>query len=147
MHGRRWPPIATLSTRWRLSEHLRRNSSISSPLLRVGRSERRQLHHDELAEAPAAREVDDSPDRRVIRSLVGSRRIEHDQGARVRPLARSPDREDSFGGLAEATPLDFSDRDGLCPATRGAGVLYNTYWVRFARGRDTFGRAVGNTTE
>ena len=38
-------------------------------------------------------------------------------------LARSPDRGDSFGGLVEASPLDFSDPDGLCRSMRGAGVL------------------------
>ena len=28
---------------------------------------------------------------------------------------------------------------------QGAGVLYNTYWIRFARGRVTFDRAASNT--
>ena len=28
---------------------------------------------------------------------------------------------------------------------RGAGILYNTYWVRYARGQTTFDRAVENT--
>ena len=68
-----------------------------------------------------------------------------DQGVRVRTLARSPDRGDSFGGLVEAAPLDFSDPDGLCRLMRGAGVLYNTIWVRYAHGRTTFDLAVENT--
>ena len=68
-----------------------------------------------------------------------------DQGVRVRTLARSPDREASFGGLVEAAPLDFSDPDGLCRLMRGAGVFYNTYWVRYAHGRTTFDLAVDNT--
>ena len=68
-----------------------------------------------------------------------------DQGVRVRTLARSPDRENSFGGLVEATPLDFSDPDGLCRSMQGAGVFYNTYWVRCAHGRTTFDLAVENT--
>src|SRR3989441_2164687 len=42
-------------------------------------------------------------------------------------------------------PLDFADRDGLASALRGATTLYNTYWVRFPRGRVTFERAVANT--
>ena len=29
---------------------------------------------------------------------------------------------------------------------RGAEVLYNTYWIRFPRGRVTFDQAVSNTT-
>ncbi len=68
-----------------------------------------------------------------------------DQGVRVRTLTRSPARDDSFGGLVEAAPLDFSKPDRLCRSMQGAGVLYNTYWVRFARGRTTFDRAVENT--
>ena len=28
---------------------------------------------------------------------------------------------------------------------RGAGILYNTYWVQYARGQTTFDRAVENT--
>ena len=68
-----------------------------------------------------------------------------DQGVRVRTLARSPDRGDSFGGLVEAAPLDFSDPDGLCRSMQGADVLYNTYWVRYAHGRTTFDLAVENT--
>ena len=36
-----------------------------------------------------------------------------DQGVRVRTLARSPDRGDSFGGRVEVAPLDFSDPDGF----------------------------------
>src|SRR2546427_1879908 len=42
-------------------------------------------------------------------------------------------------------PLDFADRDGLASALRGATTLYNTYWVRFPRGRVTFERAVANS--
>ena len=68
-----------------------------------------------------------------------------DQGVRVRTLARSPDREASFGGLVEAAPLDFSDPDGLCGLMRGAGVFYNTYWVRYAHGRISFDLVVDNT--
>src|SRR2546428_1015032 len=42
-------------------------------------------------------------------------------------------------------PLDFTDRDGLGSALRGATTLYNTYWVRFPRGWVTFEQAVDNT--
>ena len=63
----------------------------------------------------------------------------------MRTLTRSPDRRDPFGGLASAAPLDFSDPGGLSRAMRGAGVLYNTYWVRFGRGRTTFDQVVENS--
>ena len=68
-----------------------------------------------------------------------------DQGVRVRTLARRPDRGDSFGGLVEAAPLDFSGPNRLCRSMQGAGVLYNTYWVRYAHGQTTFDRAAENT--
>ena len=68
-----------------------------------------------------------------------------DEGVVVRTLTRSPDREGPFGGLVPAAPLDFSDPDGLCRTMRGAGVLYNTYWIRFGRGRNTFDQAVENS--
>ena len=67
------------------------------------------------------------------------------QGVRVRTLTRRFDRLYSFGGMVEAAPLDFSNEDRLCRSMQGAGVLYNTYWVRFERGRTTFAGAVENT--
>ena len=68
-----------------------------------------------------------------------------DQGVRVRTLTRSPDEEDAFGGRVEVAPLDFSDPDGLRRSMQGAGVFYNTYWIRYAHGRITFDLAVENT--
>ena len=69
-----------------------------------------------------------------------------DRGVCVRTLTRRHDRANAFGGRVDAAPLDFSDWDGLCRSLEGAGVLYNTYWVRFARGRTTFDLAVENST-
>ena len=66
-----------------------------------------------------------------------TRRLLH-QGVHVRTLARSATGEEPFGGLVETAPLDFSDPDGLRRSMQGAGVLYNTYRVRFARGRTTY---------
>ena len=68
-----------------------------------------------------------------------------DHGVRVRTLTRNPDAEDPFSGQVEVDPLDFSDPDGLRRSMQGAGVFYNTYWVRYARGRVTFDLAVENT--
>src|SRR3989449_3006370 len=64
-------------------------------------------------------------------------------GQPVRTLTRHPPSR-SDGGI-EVAPLDFADRDGLVDALGGATTLYNTYWVRFPRGRVTFEQAVGNS--
>ena len=69
-----------------------------------------------------------------------------DDGVRVKTLTGHPNRRDPFGGRVEAAPLDFSDPDGLYRSMQGAGILYNTYWVRFERGRTTFDRAVENSS-
>ena len=68
-----------------------------------------------------------------------------DAGVRVKTLTGHPDREDPFGGAVEVLPLDFADAGGLRRSMEGADVLYNTYWVRFARGQTTFERAVENS--
>ena len=68
-----------------------------------------------------------------------------DQGLRVRTLTRSPNAEDPLASHVEAAPLDFTDPDGLVRSMQGAGVLYNTYWIRYARGMTTFDVAVENT--
>src|SRR5437667_11845264 len=64
-------------------------------------------------------------------------------GQPVRTLTRHP-LSRSDGGI-EVAPLDFADRNGLASALRGATTLYNTYWVRFPRGRVTFELAVANS--
>ena len=68
-----------------------------------------------------------------------------DQGIRVRTLTRRTDRREASRCVMEVAPLDFSDPDGLRRSMGGAGVLYNTYWIRYARGQMTFDRAVTNT--
>ena len=68
-----------------------------------------------------------------------------DQGVHVRTLTRSPNAEDPLADHVEAAPLDFSDPDGLSRSMQGAGVFYNTYWIRYAHGRTTFDLAVENT--
>jgi NADH dehydrogenase len=50
---------------------------------------------------------------------------------------------DPFGGRIAVAPLAF-DKPRLAAALRGASVLYNTYWVRFPRGRVTYESAVRN---
>jgi uncharacterized protein YbjT (DUF2867 family) len=63
----------------------------------------------------------------------------------VRTLTNHPDRPNPFGEQVEVVPLAFDDRRGLVASLRGGNVLYNTYWIRFARGDVTFDRAVRNT--
>jgi uncharacterized protein YbjT (DUF2867 family) len=54
-------------------------------------------------------------------------------GRRVRTLTGHPDRAPA-GTAIEVRPLDFTDPAGLAESMRGARALFNTYWVRFARG-------------
>ena len=63
----------------------------------------------------------------------------------VRTLTNHPDRPNPFGERVEVAPLAFDDRPALVAGLQGVGVLYNTYWIRFARGDVTFDRAVRNT--
>ena len=63
----------------------------------------------------------------------------------MRTLTRRPAGRSPLGGQVEEAPADFSDPDGLRCSMEGAGVLYNTYWIRYARGGMTFDRAVENT--
>jgi NADH dehydrogenase len=47
--------------------------------------------------------------------------------------------------VVETRPLDFEDLPGMVASLRGATTLYNTYWVRFARGRTDHTLAVENS--
>ena len=67
-------------------------------------------------------------------------------GMPVRTLTGHPNRPNNFGNEVNVFPLNFDNRDQLVSSLQGAEVLYNTYWVRFARGRVTFDQAVTNTT-
>jgi NADH dehydrogenase len=65
-------------------------------------------------------------------------------GVRVRTLTGHPERAGA-GGDIEVHPLDFDDQPALVESMRGARTLYNTYWVRFARGRVDHEVAVANS--
>ncbi len=65
-------------------------------------------------------------------------------GRRVRTLTGHPERAPADTGI-DVRPLDFADPAGLEQALRGADTLYNTYWVRFARGSVDHQAAVANS--
>src|SRR5215472_5932703 len=65
-------------------------------------------------------------------------------GRPVRTLTGHPGRAPR-GTPVEVRPLDFADPAGLTASLRGAGTLYNTYWVRFARGAVDHQVAVANS--
>ena len=67
------------------------------------------------------------------------------RGVGVTILTRNPGRENPFAGQVAAAPLDFSDPEGLRRSMEGAGVLYNTYRIRFGRGLTTFEQAVADS--
>lgn len=77
-------------------------------------------------------------------SYIGSYLAERllDGGIGVRTPYCYPRREDFFVRRVRVVPLDFSDSEDLRRSIDGAGVLYNTYWIRFARGLTTFEQAV-----
>jgi uncharacterized protein YbjT (DUF2867 family) len=65
-------------------------------------------------------------------------------GRRVRTLTGHPGRARKATPI-EVRPLDFADPVGLAESLRGAATLYNTYWVRFPRGRVDHAAAVANS--
>ncbi len=67
-------------------------------------------------------------------------------GRRVTTLTGHPEREHQFGDKVSVAPFNFDNPRGLTESLRGTSTLYNTYWVRFPRGGNTFERAVENTS-
>jgi uncharacterized protein YbjT (DUF2867 family) len=68
-----------------------------------------------------------------------------DGGESVRTLTNRPGRTSSLGGRIEVAPLDFQNEERLAQDLRGARVLFNTYWVRFAHGNISHKKAVENS--
>lgn len=68
-----------------------------------------------------------------------------DRGRKVRTLTRRDAPGDPLAARIERAELQFRDQERLRRALDGIDTLFNTYWVRFAHGVTTFGRAVENT--
>jgi uncharacterized protein YbjT (DUF2867 family) len=65
-------------------------------------------------------------------------------GHRVRTLTGHPGRAPADSAI-DVWPLDFADAGGLQQSLQGVHTLYNTYWVRFARGEVDHQKAVANS--
>ena len=65
-------------------------------------------------------------------------------GRDVRTLTGHPERGAEDDRI-ETFPLDFGDTPALVDRLRGVDTLYNTYWIRFGRGRTTHDEAVTNS--
>lgn len=68
-----------------------------------------------------------------------------DVGQEVRTITTHPEKPNPFGEAVRAYPYDFDQPERLTEHLGGAEVLYNTYWIRFERGRATFSGAVQDT--
>lgn len=66
------------------------------------------------------------------------------EGRHVRTLTGHPNRK-APGSPIDVRPLDFDDPVGLVESLRGATTLYNTYWIRFPKGRYDHRAAVANS--
>jgi uncharacterized protein YbjT (DUF2867 family) len=66
-------------------------------------------------------------------------------GKPVRTLSRDRDPGHPLAGQVEFARLQFDEPGELVTALAGAHTLYNTYWVRFARGATTWQSVVDNT--
>lgn len=66
-----------------------------------------------------------------------------EQGSQVLTLTGNPEKH--RGGPVPAAPFDFDRPNELAESLRGCEVIYNTYWIRFARGHLTFDTAIRNS--
>ena len=68
-----------------------------------------------------------------------------DQGCQLITLTNHPNRPHPFGERVQAFPYNFDRPRALVASLEGISTLYNTYWVRFNRGKISFQRAIANT--
>lgn len=74
----------------------------------------------------------------IVKRLLGRGETE------IRILTGHPQRPHPFGNRVKVLRLVFEEKE-LRAALRGVKTLYNTYWVRFRRGKVGFDTAVSNT--
>jgi uncharacterized protein YbjT (DUF2867 family) len=74
-------------------------------------------------------------------SYIAERLVQ--EGKMVRTLTRRP-RPEQGSSRIEVVPYRW-ESDALVRALEGAGTLYNTYWIRLARGQTSFEEAVRNS--
>lgn len=67
------------------------------------------------------------------------------RGRELITLTGHPERPNEFNRQISAVPYNFDQPERLVNDLRGVETLYNTYWVRFDYGDNTFERAVKNT--
>ncbi len=65
--------------------------------------------------------------------------------AEIINLTGHPRRPSPFGERVRSVPYDFGNPVRMAGALSGVDTLFNTYWVRFPRGKTTFEQAVRNT--
>ena len=66
-------------------------------------------------------------------------------GKEVRTLTGHPNNPNPFGDRVRVYPFNFDNVAELVKSLQGATTLYNTYWIRFSHGTNTFEGAVKNT--
>jgi len=66
-------------------------------------------------------------------------------GKEVRTLTGHPNNFNPFGGRVQVYPFNFDNFAELVRSLQGAATFYNTYWIRFSHGINTFEGAVRNT--
>jgi uncharacterized protein YbjT (DUF2867 family) len=66
-------------------------------------------------------------------------------GREVITLTRRVNRGDPLARSIEAASLDFGRPSELAGALEGVDVFFNTYWIRFPRGTESFERAIAET--
>lgn len=64
------------------------------------------------------------------------------RGKKVKILTGHPNRENPFGNKVEVLPFRFDDYDAMVKSFEGVETFYNTYWIRFSKGKLTFEKAV-----
>ena len=66
-------------------------------------------------------------------------------GRAVRTLTGHPTRPNPLGAPVDVRAFTFADAGQLAASLQGVDTLYNTYWVRFARGGIDHGTAVAHS--